>query len=82
MTFGTLAEWKDWAEGGTAVDAPLDGLGDAAFTGPQGKDTLLAFRKGSRAVRIVSTKLNDDGTRMVSAAQLREIADLLESRLP
>jgi hypothetical protein len=83
LNFGDMAEWSKWASGRTAVETVVDDLGDAAFLGPKTKadPTMLAFRKGSRGVRLTTTKLNDDGTWAVSMDQLRQIADLIESRM-
>ena len=83
VTFGNLAEFVHWANGRTAVREIVSGLGDAAFLGPKGagEPNMLVFRKGSRAVRLGTNMLDEDGERAVSNAQLREIADLIASRM-
>ncbi len=61
----------------------LSGIGDAAFVG-MAKDempTVVVFRKGSRAVRLSSTDMDAAGERVVTDAQLRELADLIASRM-
>jgi len=83
LNFGGLAEWSEWAGGRTAIKEIVPDLGDAAFAGPKAGDepTMLAFRKGARGVRLATTKVGEDGERVVTMAQLREMADLIESRL-
>lgn len=83
MTVTDLATFTTWIQGPGAVKEPVSGLGDAAYCGPKTKEvpTLLAFRSGSRAVRLVSTRVDDDGARVVSNEQVRELADLIASRM-
>jgi len=83
LNFGSLGEFTEWAGGRTAVRQTVKGLGDAAFIGPQpgAEPTTIAFRKGPRAVRLTTTKVGEDGRRVVTMAQLEEIATLIESRL-
>jgi hypothetical protein len=83
MEFGDLSRFAEWAGGRTAVKAIVSELGDAAYSGPKAGDepTVLGFRKGTRAVRLSTIKVGDDGKRVVTIEQLREMADLIASRL-
>lgn len=83
VEFGSLTDFAEWAGGSTAVRSIVTGLGDAAYNGPEGEDeaTMLGFRKGSRGVRLSTLKIGSDGKRVVSMQQLREMADLVASRL-
>lgn len=84
ISVGTAEKLAEWASGSTAVSKVVPDLGDAGFAGPQGgKDdaTVVAFRKGPRAVRIVSS-LTPTDSRHVSEAKLLELAELMASRMP
>ena len=83
VQFADLSKFKEWAGGSTAVRATVSGLGDAAFVGPKAGDepTVLAFRKGTRGVRLTTTSIGDDGTRVVTMEQLAMMADLISARL-
>jgi hypothetical protein len=72
-----------WASGSTAVAKVVPGLGDAAFAGPQGgsEANVIAFRKGPRAIRVVSS-LSPSDADYVPEAKLMELAKLVESRMP
>lgn len=77
-------KFSEWASGTTAVAKLVPGLGDMAFAGPQGSvgdANVIAFRKGPRAVRLVSP-LSPSDKRHVSEAKLMELAKLMESRMP
>lgn len=83
LTVSSADQLSQWASGSTAVAKVIPGLGDAAYAGPQGgKDdaSVIAFRKGSRAVRLVSP-LSSSDSRHVSEAKLLELARLVESRM-
>lgn len=74
----------EWASGATAVSKIVPGLGDAAYAGPinkSGDASVIAFRKGARAVRIASSLATTDN-RHVSEERLMELATLMESRMP
>jgi hypothetical protein len=83
ITVGSADKFAEWASGNTAVSKVVPRLGDAAFTGPQGNTsdaTVVAFRKGPRCVRIISS-LSSTDSRHVSEAKLVELAKLMESRM-
>ena len=83
MDFGNAADFAEWASGSTAVERIVSDLGDAAFIGPaaKGDPSMLAFRKGSRSLRLSAVKVGADGKREVTMEQMRAIADLISSRL-
>lgn len=78
-----LVTFAEWVGEPGEVAAIVDGLGDAAYSGTAGADepTVYAFRSGSRAVRLMSEGKNPDGSRVVTAGQLRQIAELMASRM-
>lgn len=78
-----LATFAEMARGRTAVREVITGLGDAAYTGPKAGDepTSIAFRKGDRGVLISTNKVDDKRVRVVSAEQLREIANSIAARM-
>lgn len=83
LTVGDMATFAEWAGSDTAVKAFVAGLGDAAYYGPSTAEEpfVLVFRKGTRAVRLVSMKKDDAGNRAITAEQLRELGDLIASRM-
>ncbi len=83
IEFGGLTDFAEWAGGRTAVKSIVSDLGDAAYNGPAGDDEpiMLGFRKGTRAVRLTTLKIGADGKRVVTMQKLREMADLVASRL-
>ncbi len=83
ITVDTADKFAEWASGSTAVDRLVPGLGEMAFAGPQGdkEAKVIAFRKGARAVRLVSVLGSEDPKR-VTEAELMTLAKQMESRLP
>jgi hypothetical protein len=84
ITVGSAARLADWASGDTAVAKVVPNLGEAAYAGPDGVTddaTVVAFRKGPRAIRIISS-LSPTDSRHVSEAKLVELARLMDSRIP
>ena len=83
VTVSDLATFSEWVTNGSAVKETSPDLGDAACFGPASAEvpTVLIFRKGNRAVRLVSTKKDDSGERLVSDDQLLEFAKLIASRM-
>ncbi len=83
VTVTSADQLAQWSAGSTAVARAIPGLGDVAYAGPQsatGDATTVAFRSGSRAVRIISPLSPSDG-RHVSEAKLLELAQLIDSRM-
>jgi len=78
-----LATFVGWADNDNAVKEVVADLGDSAYAGPQGADDpqVIVFRSGNRSVRLVSTEKNDAGERLVTSDQLRELAELIASRM-
>ena len=79
IEFANLADFVTWTEGRTAIGEVITDLGDAAFAGPNGAAayTWLAFRDGTRAIRISA----GPGAKGVGIDDLRAIADLIVTRL-
>lgn len=83
FTVADLATFVGWADNDGAVKEVVPDLGDGAYVGPStAKDPqVIVFRKGGRSVRLVSTTKDDAGERLVTGEQLRELAELIESRM-
>ena len=83
VEFIGLADFAGTATGRWAVKEFVTDLGDAAYLGPDVKTGpyILAFRMGNRGVRISSDLTDEAGNRVVPNEKLREVADLIESRL-
>lgn len=83
VSFTSLAVFAEFTEIPSEVGDVISGLGDAAYSGPAdaAEARWVAFRKSSRAVKIMNVGPSDDSTRAVTAEQLREIADLVASRI-
>ena len=83
ITFTDLATFVGWVDDPSEVKEIVSGLGDAGYIGPvdEGSMAWLAFRQGSRAVRLVNYEASEDDTDTISAEQLRGLADLIASRI-
>lgn len=83
LTVADLATFVGWADNDSAVKEIIPDLGEAAYVGPSTAEDpqVIVFRKGGRSVRLVSTKKDDAGGRLVKSEQLRELADLIASRM-
>jgi hypothetical protein len=84
ITVGSADKLAEWASGNTAVAKVVPNLGEAAYAGPNGGTgdaTVVAFRRGPRAIRIISS-LSPTDSRHVSEDKLVELARLMDTRIP
>ena len=83
VEFVDLATFAQTAGGSSAVKELIDNLGDAAYYGPAvgAEPYVVAFRKGDRGVTVSSLAKDESGSRIVPNEKLREIAELIASRL-
>ncbi len=83
VTVASADQLAQWASGDTAVAKVIPGLGEAAYAGPVSATddaSVIAFREGSRAVRVVSP-LSTSDSRHVTEAKLIELAKVIDARM-
>lgn len=69
-----------WTQGATAAGGLVSGIGDAGFWGPaiDATPTILGFRQGGRAVRIL---VGSGGVKTMDGEKLQRLARLISQRM-
>ncbi|MGV8084194.1 MAG: hypothetical protein AB2L09_11270 [Coriobacteriia bacterium] len=82
VVFSDLQYFVDRVGDGRDVTKIVPGLGDAGFisSASEGDESSIIFRKGSRAVSIM-TSADASGKKPLSDAQLLQLAQLIASRI-
>lgn len=80
VSYGKASRLAEWMKTPKEVGALVQDVGDAAYIGSQGEDppSVIAFRKGGRAVRVLVAA---SGAQAMDKAKLVELAQLLAGRM-